>query len=109
MVIAMASSITHSYFILDVYEKLDIETKKFLMDYKNTLKFASQGMDPLFFYKVWYPKKGSRIREFGDYFHDNDTFLYFETLINYIKYNGYYLGYEFELHYELNYQVIARN
>lgn len=89
MVIAMASSITHSYFILDVYEKLDIETKKFLMDYKNTLKFASQGMDPLFFYKVWYPKKGSRIREFGDYFHDNDTLLYFETLINYIKYNGY--------------------
>lgn len=85
----MASSVTHAYFILDVYDKLDIETKRFLADEKSTLKLAAQGMDPLNFYKVWHPKKGSRIRKFAGFFHDNDTYLYFETLINYIKYNGY--------------------
>ncbi len=85
----MASSVTHAYFILDVYEKLDIETKRFLVDEKDTMRVASQGMDPLFFYKIWYPKKGARIREFGEFFHDHHTFLYFERMIHYIKYNGY--------------------
>lgn len=85
----MASTVTHAYFVLDVYEKLDIETKRFLMDEKPLLKIAAQGMDPLFFYKIFPGTKGGRIREFGDYFHDHDTYLYFETLINYIKYNGY--------------------
>lgn len=85
----MASTATHTFFILDVYDKLDTKTKKLLIDDKNMLKIASQGMDPFFFYKIMTPWKGKRMREFGEYFHDNYTYEFFETLINYIKYNGY--------------------
>lgn len=85
----MASTITHAYFIMDVYDKLDLETKTFLIDEKELLKTAAQSMDTLFFYNITKFKKGKRIREFGEYFHDNNTYQFFETLINYIKYNGY--------------------
>ncbi len=85
----MASTVTHAYFILDVYERLDIRTKKLLMNQKGLLKIAAQGMDPFFFYRILYFKKGERIREFGTYFHEHLCFEYFETLIHYIKYNGY--------------------
>lgn len=85
----MASTITHAFFILDVYDKLDTQTKKLLIDNKNILKSSAQGMDPFFFYKITTPWKGKRMREFGEYFHDNYTFNFFEILINYIKYNGY--------------------
>lgn len=85
----MASTVTHAYFILDVYDRLDIDTKKFLIDQKGLLKVAAQGMDPFFFYRILYPRRGKRIREFGNFFHENFTRDYFETLINYIKYNGY--------------------
>jgi len=85
----MASTVTHTFFILDVYDKLDTRTKKLLMDNKNMLKSSAQGMDPFFFYKITTPWKGKRMREFGDYFHDNYTYEFFDTLVNYIKYNGY--------------------
>lgn len=85
----MASSVTHAYFMLDVYDRLDIDIKKFLIDEKPLLKVAAQGMDPFFFYRILNPRRGRRIREFGNFFHENYTRDYFETLINYIKYNGY--------------------
>lgn len=85
----MASTVTHTFFILDVYDKLDTKTKKLLIDEKSILKSAAQGMDPFFFYKIITPWKGKRMREFGEFFHDNYTYEFFETLINYIKYNGY--------------------
>ena len=85
----MASTITHAYFIMDVYEKLNTNIKEFLIDQKELLKTSAQSMDTLFFYNITKFNKGKRIRDFGDYFHDHDTYLFFETLINYIKYNGY--------------------
>lgn len=85
----MASTITHAYFILDVYDRLDIKTKEFLFDQKELLKVAAQSMDVLYFYNIMNFRKGSRIREFGHYFHNHQTLEFFETLINYIKYNGH--------------------
>lgn len=85
----MASTITHAYFIMDVYDKLDTRLKAFLIDKKELLKTSSQCMDVLFFYNITKFNKGKRIRDFGEYFHDNFTYEFFETLINYIKYNGY--------------------
>lgn len=85
----MASSVTHAYFVLDVYDQLDIRTKKFLLDQKGMLKIAAQGMDPFMFYRILSPTKGGRIREFSLFFHEHFCYEYFETMINYIKYNGY--------------------
>lgn len=85
----MASTITHAYFIMDVYDKLDTRLKSFLIDKKELLKTSSQCMDVLFFYNITKFNKGKRIRDFGEYFHDNNTYEFYETLINYIKYNGY--------------------
>ena len=85
----MASSITHGYFIMDVYDRLGIKSKELLVSHKELLKTAAQNMDVLFFYNITNLKKGKKVRLFGDYFHDNKTFLFFETLINYIKYNDH--------------------
>ena len=41
----MASSITHAYFVLDVYEKLGIKSKELLIGHKELLKTAAQNMD----------------------------------------------------------------
>lgn len=85
----MPSTITHTYFAMDVYDRLPMQRREFLMDYKNRLKQSAQSMDPLFFYNITNFKRGKKVREFGHYFHKHHTYLFFETLINYIKYNNY--------------------
>ena len=84
----MASTITHAYFIMDVYDKLDISTKELLFDKKDFLKTTAQSMDTLFFYNITNLRKGKRVRDFGHYFHQYNVYEFFKTLINYIKYNG---------------------
>lgn len=83
----MASSITHGYFIMDVYDRLGIKSKELLVGHKELLKTTAQSMDVLFFYNITNLKKGKKVRDFGNYFHNHKTYLFFETLINYIKYN----------------------
>lgn len=78
----------HAQFALDVYDKLDIDTKCFLVDQKHNLKTFAQSVDPLFLYDVKNLKRKSRIRDFGYYFHKNNTQEFFINLINYIKYNN---------------------
>ena len=85
----MASTVTHAYFITDVYEKLPIKRKVFLKNEKDNLKTFAQSLDPLYFYFSFNLKKGKKIREFGNYFHNKKTGEYLITLINYIKYNYY--------------------
>lgn len=85
----MASTITHSYFIMDVYERLSIRSKELLVDHKELLKTSAQNMDVLFFYNITNLKKGKKVRDFGYYFHQNKTYEFFETLVNYIKYNNF--------------------
>lgn len=85
----MPSTITHSYFILDVYNKLDIDTKMLLKDQKEKLKIFSQGLDPLNFYSSIKHKKAKSVRNFSETFHTTKTKEFIITLINYIKYNYY--------------------
>ena len=83
----MPSIFMHAQFVLDVYDKLDIDTKYFLLDQKINLKTFAQSVDPLFLYDITKFKKESRIRDFGYHFHKNNTQEFFINLINYIKYN----------------------
>ncbi len=85
----MASSLTHAYFILDVYDRLGMNSRELLVDHKELLKTAAQNMDVLFFYNLTNFKKGKKMRDFGEFFHRHKTFEFFETLINYIKYNEF--------------------
>lgn len=85
----MPSTITHAYFANDVYNKMSIPTKELLLDHKEMLKTSAQNTDVLFFYNIANLKKGKKVRKFGYYSQKNKTYKFFETLINYIKYNGY--------------------
>ena len=85
----MPSTVTHSYFIMDVYDKLPIKRKVFLKNEQNNLKTFAQSMDPLNFYFSINLKKGKKVRKFADSFHTKKTGEYLITLINYIKYNYY--------------------
>lgn len=85
----MPSTITHTYFTLDVLQKLPITIRELLLDEKDMLKVYGQSMDVLFFYNITSLKHGKRIREFGHFFHENQTQEFFINLINYIKYNDY--------------------
>ncbi len=86
----MPASVTHAYFAMDLYYQLPIGLKKLLMDEKGKLRMFSQSMDAMFFYRIFTPQKGKRIREFGHFFHENESQTFFINLVNYIKYNGYY-------------------
>ncbi len=83
----MASSITHAYFVMDVYDRLGIRSKELLVDHKELLKTTAQSMDVLFFYNITNFKKGKVMRDFGHYFHNHKTLEFFSTLIHYIKLN----------------------
>ena len=85
----MASSITHAYFVMDVYDRLSIRSKELLVEHKELLKTAAQNMDVLFFYNLTNLKKGKKMRDFGSYFHRHKSYDFFSTLVNYIKYNHY--------------------
>jgi len=82
----MPSSMTHSYFMRDVYEKLDknIKNKINLEDAKT---FA-QGPDIFYFYNMCFGRKSNKFRNMGNYMHKHKVNLYFENMINYIKDNN---------------------
>ncbi|MDO5564981.1 MAG: zinc dependent phospholipase C family protein, partial [Eubacteriales bacterium] len=85
----MASTVTHAYFIIDVYNKLDINTKILLKDQKEKLKLFAQSMDTLNFYTSANIKKAKQVRAFAEIFHTKKTNEFIITLINYIKLNYY--------------------
>lgn len=85
----MAGTLTHAHFILDVYDNLSIKSKELLVSNKEQLKIFAQSMDVLQFYNLLSLKSGKKLRDFGEYFHNNDTNKFFITLVNYIKYNSY--------------------
>ena len=82
----MPSSMTHSYFMRDVYDKLDnnLKNKIILEDAKT---FA-QGPDIFYFYNMCFGRKSKNYRKIGNYMHKHKTNLYFENMINYIKENN---------------------
>lgn len=80
----MPSSMTHSYFAKDVYNKLNDTSKKRISKSLENLKLYAQGPDSYYFYNLIMTKKGSNIRNFGTYMHKNNTQDYFINTINYI-------------------------
>ena len=82
----MPSSVPHSYFMQDIYNKLDnnIKYKIILEDAKT---FA-QGPDIFYFYNMCFGKKSNKYRDKGGYIHKHNVNLYFENLINYILDNN---------------------
>ena len=85
----MPSTVTHAYFMMDIYEKLPINRKVFLKNEKDKLKFFSQSMDALYFYSSINIKKTKKVRAFANYFHTKKTNDFIINLTNYIKYNYY--------------------
>ena len=81
----MAGSLTHAYFILDLYDKLSIKSKELLMYDKEYLKTFSLSNDIL----INYSKKDNKFKNFSTYFENNKVNEFFMTLINYIKYNNH--------------------
>ena len=75
----MAGSITHAYFAMDVYDKLDVNKKKLLKKYQNNLRCFAQGHDVFHF-----------ITNKSEFFHTNKTRDFFMNMINYIKDNNLY-------------------
>jgi hypothetical protein len=81
----MPSSVTHAYFGLDLYDRLNVDKRKLLKSYKNHLKTFAQGPDVLFFYKAFCPNYGKDIRILGHYMQQNFTQDFFVNLITEIK------------------------
>jgi len=82
----MPSSMTHNYFMQDVYNKLDNNVKKKIVI--EDAKTFSQGPDIFYFYNMCFGKKSSKYRKMGNYMHKHKTNLYFNNMIKYIKDNN---------------------
>ena len=57
----MPSSVTHSYFSVDVYNRIDKNIKNKLKNNIEDLKTFSQGPDPYFFYDFHLTKRSKEI------------------------------------------------
>lgn len=82
----MPSSMTHSYFCIDVFNKLNDDSKKKVKNLEY-LKVFAQGPDLLYFFNK-FTKKGNEIRKLGGICHRHKTKQFFINLITYIKENN---------------------
>ena len=81
----MPSLMTHSYFMQDIYNKLDKNIiNKIILD---DAKIFAQGPDIFYFYNMCIGNKAKKYKLMGNYMHKNKVNLYFENMINYIKEN----------------------
>lgn len=78
----MPSSITHSYFMKDVYDKLDNDIKKMIV--LESAKTFAQGPDIFFFYNMGFGRKSNNYRNIGNYMHEHNVNNYFINIIKYI-------------------------
>lgn len=81
----MPSTITHAYFSMDLYNRLDSKNREALESFKNQFKIFAQGPDVFFFYNLLGFKKGKKIRELGSYMQQNETQAFFVNLITTIR------------------------
>jgi len=84
----MPSTMTHNYFALDVYERLNHDIRDKLKNNLEDLKTFAEGPDLFFFYNKMIGKKSSNIRNFGSFIHRNNTRDFFINTITYIKENN---------------------
>ena len=87
----MAGTMTHAYFAVDLYDKLDNKTKNNIKNYKENLKTYSQGHDIFSFTFNFINHKTKNI---GSYMHKNNTRNFFKNMIIYIKNNNLQNNYE---------------
>ena len=83
----MPSTMTHSYFAIDVYKKLSKAEKNRISNLED-LKLFSQGSDPYMFYHFLIGKKAKYYGNLQYYLHSRKTQEYFINLINYIVNNN---------------------
>ena len=81
----MPSSVTHSYFAEDIYNKSKIKSKVDL----NYLKVFGQGPDPYFFYDFHLSKKYKYVHQINHLMQHTKVNKHFISLINYINENNY--------------------
>lgn len=81
----MPATVTHAFFSLDVWNKLDKKDQLLEKDNLIKLKMFSQSMDPMMFYNIESFRRGKTMRKFQYYFHTTDTQKFFIHLCRYIK------------------------
>lgn len=69
----MPSSVTHSYFAVDVYNKLNNKSKNKIEGNVNKLKTYSLGTDPYMFYNLFIGKKNKKISNIQKINHTTKT------------------------------------
>lgn len=85
----MPSSVTHSYFSMDVYNKLNKNLKDKLKDNKEWLKTFGQGPDPYFFYDLHLSRRSKKIFKINFAIQHTKINEHFFNLINYINEKNY--------------------
>ncbi len=84
----MPSSMTHSYFAIDIYNKLNNLSKHKIDGYTNRLKTYALGTDPYMFYNLFIGKKNKKSSNIQKMNHTTKTKDYFVNMINYIINNN---------------------
>lgn len=84
----MPSSMTHTYFGMDVYNKLNKISKNKIKDNIEYFKLFSQGSDPFMFYHFLIGKKAREISNIQYRMHTTKTREFFVSTINYIYNNN---------------------
>lgn len=83
----MPSSMTHTYFGIDVYNKLDKKCKNKIKTSMEYFKLFCQGSDPFMFYNFFIGKKAKEISQLQYIMHTDKTREFFIKTIKYIHNN----------------------
>ena len=83
----MPSTMTHSYFAIDIYNNLNSKYKNNISNL-DQLKLFSQGSDPFMFYNYFIGKKAKYYKNIQHILHTTKTQDFFINLINYINNNN---------------------
>jgi len=84
----MPSSMTHTYFGLDVFNKLNNNTKDTIKNIFEYFKTFCQGPDVFYFYHLFIGKKSKIVSELGSLIHKKDSRKFFLNLVHYINDNN---------------------
>lgn len=84
----MPSTMTHTYFGIDVYKNLPIKYKSKISNKLEYLKLFSQGSDPFMFYHFLIGKKAKKMKNIQTKIHQDKTQEYFINIIKYIHQNN---------------------
>ena len=84
----MPSTMTHTYFGLDVYNELPKNYQNKINNKLEHYKLFCQGSDPLMFYHFFIGKQAKKAAELQKEIHTNNTKKFFTNIINYININN---------------------